>query len=125
MATGYDDADYTNVNQCMKFKTKTEMLAADFRDIMLAHEQGNIVEFTLAGSVYGYGGYRSQFGSLETSFSMEGGTKVPVATIGWFVGALAFMTFSVAVYLVSRHKARRGSKLLRVPLMNNNDGALL
>ena len=109
----------------MKFKTKTEMLAADFRDIMLAHEQGNIVEFKLAGSIYGYGGYRSQFGSLETSFSMEGGTKIPIATIGWFVGALAFMTFSLVVYLVSRHKARRSSMRLRVPLMSKNDGPLM
>lgn len=32
-----------NVNQCMKFKTKTEMLTANFCDIMLANEQGNII----------------------------------------------------------------------------------
>jgi len=102
----------------MKFKTKTEMLAADFRDILLAHEQGNIVEFSLAGSVYGYGGYHTQFGQLETSFSMNGGTKIPPSTIGWFVGALAFMTFSVAVYLVTRHKAR-ANRRLRVPLMSS------
>lgn len=124
--TGYDDADYVNVNQCMKFKTKTEMLAADFRDIMLAHEQGNIVEFELAGSVYGYGGYRSQFGSLETSFDMEGNMKIPVATIAYFVAALAFLTFSVAVYLVSRHKARRSIMGMKVPLVNKkSDNPLL
>lgn len=53
-----DDADYTNVNQCMKFKTKTEMISADFRDMMLAHRQGNIVEIEMLGVTYGHGGYR-------------------------------------------------------------------
>ena len=32
----YDDADYTNVNQCMKFMAKTEMRTATFRDLSLA-----------------------------------------------------------------------------------------
>ena len=121
---GYDDADYTNVNQCMKFKTKTEMLAADFRDIMLAHEQGNIVEFALAGSVYGYGGYRSQFGGLETSFSMEGVSKTPVASIVLFACAIAFLSFSVSVYLVSRHKARRSILGMKVPLVTEKESSL-
>jgi hypothetical protein len=109
----------------MKFKTKTEMLAADFRDIMLAHEQGNIVEFALAGSVYGYGGYRSQFGSLETTFSMDIAKKPPIKAIGLFVGALAFLTFSVAVYLVSRHKARRSIMGMKDPLMTQKEAPLL
>lgn len=101
------------------------MLAADFRDIMLAHEQGNIVEFALAGSVYGYGGYRSQNGGLETSFSMEGASKTPVASIVLFACAIAFLSFSVAVYLVSRHKARRSILGMKVPLVTKMDSSLL
>lgn len=39
----YDDAGYTNVNQCMKFRAKTHMDPATIRDIMLAHNQGTLV----------------------------------------------------------------------------------
>ncbi|CAB9504054.1 expressed unknown protein [Seminavis robusta] len=45
----YDDADYTNVNQCMKFMAKTEMKTASFRDILLANAQGTLVENPLQG----------------------------------------------------------------------------
>jgi hypothetical protein len=41
----YDDADYTNVNQCMKFMAKTEMNAFTFRDISLASTQGTLVDY--------------------------------------------------------------------------------
>lgn len=40
----YDDADYTNVNQCMKFMAKTEMKTATIRDVTLANYQGTLVE---------------------------------------------------------------------------------
>ena len=45
----YDDADYTNVNQCMKFMAKTEMNTATFRDITLATSQGTLVDRPLSG----------------------------------------------------------------------------
>lgn len=45
----YDDADYTNVNQCMKFMAKTTMNTATFRDIAVATAQGTLVDQPLAG----------------------------------------------------------------------------
>ena len=39
----YDDAGYTNVNQCMKFRAKTYMDPATLRDVMLAQRQGTLV----------------------------------------------------------------------------------
>jgi len=43
----YDDAGYTNVNQCMKFMAKTTMNAATYRDLSLALQQGTTLDFTL------------------------------------------------------------------------------
>jgi len=44
----YDDADYTNVNQCMKFMAKTVMKTATFRDMALANAQGTLTDTPLA-----------------------------------------------------------------------------
>ncbi|KAL3918528.1 MAG: hypothetical protein SGILL_004194 [Bacillariaceae sp.] len=45
----YDDADYTNVNQCMKFMAKTTMNTATFRDMSMGRYQGTLVSTPLAG----------------------------------------------------------------------------
>ncbi|VEU40007.1 unnamed protein product [Pseudo-nitzschia multistriata] len=45
----YDDAGYTNVNQCMKFSAKTVMKTATFRDLSLARTQTTLVEYPLSG----------------------------------------------------------------------------
>jgi hypothetical protein len=44
-----DDADYTNVNQCMKFMAKTTMKTATFRDMTLAQQQGTLADAPLSG----------------------------------------------------------------------------
>jgi hypothetical protein len=49
----YDQADYTNVNQCMKFMAKTTMNTATFRDLSLARSQGTLVDSPLAGFLDG------------------------------------------------------------------------
>jgi hypothetical protein len=49
----YDQADYTNVNQCMKFMAKTTMNTATFRDLSLARSQGTLVDSPLAGYLDG------------------------------------------------------------------------
>jgi len=49
----FDDADYTNVNQCMKFASKTEMHFATFDDMILASMQGTITPFKFLGRLYG------------------------------------------------------------------------
>lgn len=45
----YDDAGYTNVNQCMKFSAKTVMKTATFRDLSLGRTQQTLVEYPLSG----------------------------------------------------------------------------
>eukprot|EP00536_Pseudo-nitzschia_multiseries_P003935 jgi/Psemu1/284741/fgenesh1_pg.63_\ len=51
----YDDADYTNVNQCMKFMAKTTMNTATFRDISLGRYQG-----TLTSAYFGTKAWRTE-----------------------------------------------------------------
>ena len=45
----YDDAGYTNVNQCMKFSAKTTMHTATFRDLSLGRNQATLVKYPLSG----------------------------------------------------------------------------
>ena len=47
-----DDAGYHNVNQCMKFKTKTEMRQASIEDVMLAAEQGTTTQLKVGDYTY-------------------------------------------------------------------------
>lgn len=95
----YDDADYTNVNQCMKFMAKTTMNTATFRDMSLGRYQGTLT----ATQMNGYSGaakWRREslsnlltylFLFLATSFFVYGGVyfyKAKVATnyqptFGW------------------------------------------
>lgn len=63
----YDDADYLNVNQCMKFATKTFMLTASFNDVMLAAQQGTIRNVDVAGTTYG---------SMRSTFSRAAAAEV-------------------------------------------------
>lgn len=63
----YDDAGYTNVNQCMKFSAKTVMHTATFRDLSLGRTQGTLVDTPLAGYLsvkQAY--YRKVFGTFVT-----------------------------------------------------------
>jgi len=58
-----DAAGYTNVNQCMKFRTKTDMEYANFNEVWLAAQQGGITTLPVAGRVYGE--YRSGYTKLD------------------------------------------------------------
>ena len=53
----YDDAGYTNVNQCYKFETKTNLKMADEDDLSTASKQGTILRIKAYDKVYGKGGY--------------------------------------------------------------------
>lgn len=118
----YDDADYVNVNQCMKFKTKTEMIAADFRDLMLAHEQGNIVQFEVSGYTYGYGGYRYNTGSLATQFDMAGKVVYDKKNLILFVASAIFAAFGAIAYVYYRGKESISRKW-RIPLVSSNSSS--
>ena len=48
-----DDADHTNVNQCMKFRTHTDMEVATWTDLNAASEQGGILPITIGDLTFG------------------------------------------------------------------------
>ncbi|CAB9531194.1 expressed unknown protein (Partial), partial [Seminavis robusta] len=54
----YDDAGYTNCNQCYKFEAKTDMEVATAKDLERASKQGTILEIRVNGTTYGHGGFR-------------------------------------------------------------------
>lgn len=48
-----DDADYTNVNQCMKFRTHAELEVATWEDLVSATNQGGILQINVSGTIFG------------------------------------------------------------------------
>jgi hypothetical protein len=48
-----DDAGYTNVNQCMKFRTHAELEVATWEDLVTATNQGGILQVNVGGTVFG------------------------------------------------------------------------
>lgn len=48
-----DDADYSNVNQCMKFRTHADLEAATWEDLVSATNQGGILTVNVSGIVFG------------------------------------------------------------------------
>lgn len=55
-----DDADYSNVNQCMKFRSHADLEAATWEDLVAATNQGGILQVNVSGVVFG-----SPFVSVE------------------------------------------------------------
>jgi hypothetical protein len=47
----YDDADYRDVNQCMKFRTHTTMVPVNWKDLEAAHQQGVLDSVTVQGQL--------------------------------------------------------------------------
>jgi hypothetical protein len=48
-----DDARYTNVNQCMKFRTHADLEVATWEDLVTATNQGGILEVNVSGTIFG------------------------------------------------------------------------
>jgi len=48
-----DDADYSNVNQCMKFRTHADLEPATWEDLVGATNQGGILTVNVSGIVFG------------------------------------------------------------------------
>lgn len=48
-----DDAGYTNVNQCMKFRSHAELEVATWEDLVTATNQGGILEVNVGGTIFG------------------------------------------------------------------------
>lgn len=68
----YDDAGYTNVNQCMKFSAKTVMKTATFRDLHMGRTQATLVEYPLSGFFSEADHYsRNTLGNIGTYFCVS------------------------------------------------------
>lgn len=48
-----DDAGYTNVNQCMKFRSHAELEVATWEDLVTATNQGGILQVNVGGTIFG------------------------------------------------------------------------
>ena len=48
-----DDADYVNVNQCMKFRTHAQLEVATWEDLVAATNQGGILQVNISGTIFG------------------------------------------------------------------------
>lgn len=104
----YDDAGYTNVNQCMKFSAKTVMKTATFRDLSLGRNQGVLAKYPLSGYFDGSQQYIHE-------------TKGNVGTYIFLVSASCALCFSVwNLYKVAK-EARRSN----VGSATNTGAALL
>jgi len=91
----YDDADYTNVNQCMKFMAKTTINAATYRDLSLAIDQGSlstVLPVVAAG---------------EQSYMRNQGAR-SFLTLVLFLCSAGFLYFSGMAYYKIR-KAQKGT----------------
>jgi hypothetical protein len=111
-----DEAGYTNVNQCMKFGSKTTMLTASLQDLVLAHQQGGIVEIEILGNVFGYpitADSSTQLVGYQLTYKNAVATlpKEPHA-VPYLIGSVIFFVLS-AIFLIGtvswkllRHRQR-------------------
>jgi hypothetical protein len=96
----YDDAGYTNVNQCYKFETKTNLKEASEMDLKTASSQGSILRIKAYGKVYGRGGYSTPM-SHTTQVAYE--SLAVVATTGLALSVL----YLRRCFQRMRHRRRR------------------
>lgn len=108
----YDDAGYTNVNQCYKFESKTSLEAAEMEDLVLASSQGTILRIKVNGKTFGEGGFTSPASNSMKALYIS-------------LGIMAAVMLTIAVRLIQRgvfkewkrRKRRRvTSKILRESL---------
>ena len=114
----HDDAGYNSVNQCMKFRTKTKMLGANFRDVALASEQGTITKIKLLGSTLGRGGFDRSGKFLASVDFSTGELGISRKSTTWFVVSLVTCAVLLVGFFVSRKAEKRaGQSSARVPLV--------
>jgi len=90
----YDDAGYTNCNQCYKFETHTDMEVATVRDLERASSQGSLLQIRYKGKLYGSGG----FGATSGGFYL-GSTTTQI-----FLGISFLLLLGIVGYLVVRKR---------------------
>ena len=98
-----DDAGYTNVNQCMKFRTHTDMDVAYFEDIRLASNQGTINHLNVQGTHYG-------------SKLFYESSVTPVAFFGGFLLALVVFGVGFTLFVRAWKNLKEATSALSEPL---------
>jgi len=90
----YDDAGYTNVNQCMKFMAKTYMETATYRDLALAKTQNTFVD----NPVHSYYSYTSISESSKPTAKVERAKGVFITCCFFIISSivLAFGMYSIS-----------------------------
>jgi len=105
----YDDAGYTNCNQCYKFFAKTDVELASADDLELASD--TILTIRVGGVYYGSGGFRSPPTTLSYALVFTG------AAMGIVLGLLI-----VAFYSRYRKRMRAMPQSLKEGLVVGNGG---
>ncbi|KAL7521005.1 hypothetical protein ACHAWX_005695 [Stephanocyclus meneghinianus] len=114
----YDDAGYTNVNQCYKFETKTSLEPAAEEDLSLASDQGTILMIKSNGKVYGAGGYVSPY-SASWDFDIT-----PEEMMYITFGSIAVIWIALLFFLNRQHrrKCKASSGSLESTLCGDDNG---
>ena len=116
-----DDADYTSVNQCMKFATHTKMLGANFRDVGLASDQGTITEINMLGDYLGSGGV-SYSGNFSTEYDFYSGQleslDVSSESTYWFLSSLVALVACLVAFIYAQKAEKQQESSVREPLVS-------
>ena len=104
-----DAANYNDVNQCMKFETKTTMLTATFSDIYLAELQGTVAGITIKDintnkTIYASGVIHSQSKLDRAGNNFMIAFLAGLLWYGWFSASMIW--FGVSLYHYRRFKSR-------------------
>jgi hypothetical protein len=95
-----DEAGYTNVNQCMKFGTHTDLERASFEDVSLATQQNTVLNPNLEGiQTKGFSKVKNEYGFMTFSLLVLGS------------GTIFF------AWATRRRRHRRGNKQTESPLV--------
>jgi len=128
-----DDADYTNVNQCMKFRTHANLEVATWEDLVTATNQGGILEVNVGGITFGSERMTAEQDEYERTMrkqslqdernrAMEEAQAIralrPVAITWKVLGASSVGVGALALAItVHQFKRRNPSKVLTLPLL--------
>eukprot|EP00547_Thalassionema_nitzschioides_P002529 CAMPEP_0194206278 /NCGR_PEP_ID=MMETSP0156-20130528/5348_1 /TAXON_ID=33649 /ORGANISM="Thalassionema nitzschioides, Strain L26-B" /LENGTH=645 /DNA_ID=CAMNT_0038932757 /DNA_START=46 /DNA_END=1983 /DNA_ORIENTATION=+ len=105
----YDDAGYTNCNQCYKFETQTEMEVASISDLQEASAQGTILSIRAYGQHFGQGHYPPPWTKkLVASFANDDSDDLWMGLM-----ALVMVFFASSIVYMSCQMMRDGRKQKR------------
>lgn len=116
-----DDAGYTNVNQCMKFRSHTYLEVATGADLEAATNQGGINPIKVQGRTYGIqrqvsaaeiAAFESQQSAAYTPRS-----SAPMLAAGIIVLLLGVAALALAITSIVRRRNQKQRPSLREPLV--------